>query len=491
MELKNIYIFLLITLISGLNSEKLQARRFPKDFLFGVATASYQIEGAWNVDGKSESTWDRFAHTRPELIKDGSTGDIACDSYNQVEKDVAIIKSLGVDYYRFSLAWTRILPSPLTNNVNKHGIAYYNKLIDLLLENGIQPMVTLYHWDLPQALQDMGGFTNTLVIENFVRYAKVAFEHFGDRVKLWTTFNEPHVFCLYGYGHALLAPAYNLSGIAEYQCAYNVLKAHAAVYHLYNNTFKPKQNGRLSLNFPSPWYEPATQNKKDVEAANRGMQFNLGLFGHPIFSKSGDFPDVVKENIAKRSQAEGFPRSRLPKFTDEEIQYIRGTYDYFCLNHYSTALVTDKKPDPIGTPSFETDRNINIFYDPSWPSTAHSFNKVTPWGLRKLLKWVKDNYGNHEIYITESGRGDFGGVLDLSRAKYFNLYLNAVLDAIYKDDVLVKGYTAWSLMDNYEWTFGYRVKFGLYHVDFSSPNRTRTPKISADYFRTVVANRRL
>lgn len=169
---------------------------------------------------------------------------MACDSYHKIKEDVKLLKELGVHFYRFSLSWTRILPSPFSNKLNPDGIRYYNELIDLLLKNGIEPMVTIFHFDLPQVLQDLGGFTNSLIIKYFVKYAKFVFENFGDRVRIWTTFNEPHIYCMYGYGQDMLPPAYNLSGIGEYICSYYALKAHAAVYHLYNDTFRQQQHGK-------------------------------------------------------------------------------------------------------------------------------------------------------------------------------------------------------------------------------------------------------
>lgn len=195
------------------------------------------------VLGKGENIWDRFTHTNQDSIKDKSNGDIACDSYNKVEEDVALLKELGVNFYRFSLSWSRILPQGLLFQINPDGIRYYNKLIDLLLENNITPFVTLFHWDTPQALEYLGGFTNELMVNWFGEYARVAFENFGDRVKWWTTFNEPIQICLQGYGGLALAPGYNFSAVASYLCGHNLLKSHAEAYHIYSNEFRPTQNG--------------------------------------------------------------------------------------------------------------------------------------------------------------------------------------------------------------------------------------------------------
>lgn len=226
--------------------ETLNSNSFPDDFLFGVATAAYQIEGGWNEDGKGENIWDSFTHNHPEYIKDNSSGDVACDSYHKIAEDIALIKSLGVNYYRFSLSWSRILPKGYSYSVNKAGIDYYNKLIDGLLNEGIQPMITLYHWDLPVVFQDLGGWPNELIADYFEDYAKVAFDNFADRVKYWITFNEPYIVCYQGYGSVDKAPALNMTGYADYLCTHTVLKAHANVYHLYNNTYKSKYNGEYN-----------------------------------------------------------------------------------------------------------------------------------------------------------------------------------------------------------------------------------------------------
>lgn len=192
--------------------------------------------------GKGESIWDHLTHNFPERISDQSNGDIACDSYNKYLTDVEMLSYLGVDFYRFSVAWTRIMPTGLPNTINQNGIDHYNKLIDALLANGITPLVTIYHWDLPQYLQNIGGWVNPRTANYFLDYAKILFENFGDRVKIWTTFNEPTLICRHGYGGGL-APALESSGVAHYQCAHNLLKAHAKVYHLYNEKYRSLQQG--------------------------------------------------------------------------------------------------------------------------------------------------------------------------------------------------------------------------------------------------------
>ncbi|KAF5307521.1 hypothetical protein FQR65_LT06876 [Abscondita terminalis] len=464
---------------------------FPDDFLFGVATASYQIEGAWDTNGKGENIWDRFTHQYPENILDGSNGDIACDSYNKLEDDVNLIKDMGVDFYRFSLSWSRILPTGFAYKVNKDGIRYYNKLIDLLLANGITPMVTMFHWDTPQTLENLGGFTNDLMVNWFEEYARVLFENFGDRVKYWITFNEPKQTCLEGYGIADKAPGHNISGIADYICVHNVLKAHARVYHMYKKTYKESQNGKIGFTNDAVWSEPKSKSAEDIEAAERKFLFSFGLYADPIYHPDGDYPQTVKEFVKARSALEGFSSSRLPEFTPEEINYIKGTADFFGLNHYTTRLVENAVSEPIGTPSQHKDSRVKESIDPNWPETASSWFKVVPWGFTNTFKWIKNRYGDVEIYVTENGYSDTESVHDPERAKYFELYLTALLDAVHNHNVNVKAYTAWSLVDNFEWRDGYVNRFGLHHVNFSDPGRQRTPKTSLSYFKNVVKNRKV
>lgn len=238
--------------------------KFLDDFIFGVATASYQVEGAWNISGKlnlikfifpfqfslysllgkGENIWDRLTHSNPTYIVDKSNGDIACDTYHNTVKDVQLLKELGVDVYRFSLSWSRILPTGYSYKINPDGLRYYNELIDELVRNNIKPFVTLYHWDLPQPLQELGGWTNRLVVDYFLDYADLVFKNFGDRVEYWITINEPNLICEFGYALGAFAPAYTQEGIADYLCGHNVLLAHAQAYKLYQSKYKAKQNGK-------------------------------------------------------------------------------------------------------------------------------------------------------------------------------------------------------------------------------------------------------
>lgn len=463
--------------------------KFPEFFMLGSATASYQIEGGWNADGKGVNIWDTLTHDRPQLMVDKSNADVACDSYHKYKEDVQLLKDLGAQFYRFSVSWSRILPGGYDNKVNQAGIDYYNKLIDELLANGIEPMITMYHWDLPQAFQDLGGWPNFVLAQYFEDYARILFTNFGDRVKLWLTFNEPLTF-MSGYSSDQgFAPAINLTGIGDYLTARTVIYAHSRVYHLYDQLFRMKQRGKVGIALNINWCEPATNSTEDAAACERYQQFKLGIYAHPIFSAEGDYPTVVKERIARNSAAQGYTKSRLPSFTPKQVEYIRGTADFLGLNFYTAYY---GKPGEDGdSPSMARDTGIITTQDPGWASSASSWLTVVPWGFRKELNWIANEYGNPPIFITENGFSDYGGLNDTGRVNYHTSHLTEMLKAIHEDGCNVIGYAAWSLMDNFEWNRGYTEKFGLYAVDFDDPARPRTPKESAKVLAEIMRTRKI
>ena len=313
---------------------------FPEDFIFSTATAAYQIEGGWNEGGKGENIWDTFTHQTPSPIENGDTGDEACDSYHLFQEDVKLLVSLGVKAYRFSISWARVLPDGHHNNINMEGVDYYNALISELINNNIIPMITLYHWDLPQDLQNIGGWENPEIVDYFANYARVLFSLFGDRVKFWITLNEPVCTSVLGHGIGIHAPGKKDIGFTVYKVSYNLLKSHAAAFHVYNDEFKPKQNGKCGITLSSHFNYPKKENDSaDIAAADRAAQFSLGWFAHPIFHPDGDYPSVMREYVDRKSKEQGLNQSRLPYFTEDEVNYIKGTSDFFGLNSYSTHLI--------------------------------------------------------------------------------------------------------------------------------------------------------
>ncbi|XP_023934075.2 myrosinase 1 isoform X1 [Bicyclus anynana] len=469
-----------------------QYTKFPEGFTFGVATAAHQIEGAWNVSGKSENVWDRLSHTRPWMIADGTNGDVACDSYNRYQEDVDALAHIGVDFYRFSLSWSRILPTGRVDFVNPDGIRYYNALLDALAEKNIEPLVTLFHWDLPQTLQDLGGWANPKMIDYFRDYSDLCFREFGDRIKSWITFNEPYEICEDAYGDDKKAPAIDSHGVGNYLCSDTLLKAHAESYHLYNETYRPTQNGRIQISINSIWYEPADpENAEQVALAEVANQFKFGWFAHPIFTEAGGYPTVMVENVALQSKAEGLPKPRLEQFDDYWIKRIRGTSDFLGINHYTTHLITGAGVDPIAkSPSWLKDigavTSLKVGTD-----SASEWLRVVPTGFANFLRWCKSSYNDPPIYITENGFSDRGTLLDYGRIKYFNDYLSEILNVIYDDGVNILGYTIWTLMDNFEWRAGFSERFGLYKVDITDPSLPRTPKLSVEYWKQLCATREL
>uniref|UniRef100_A0A2A4JEG9 Beta-glucosidase n=1 Tax=Heliothis virescens TaxID=7102 RepID=A0A2A4JEG9_HELVI len=472
-------------------TETLEMRKLPNGLKIGVATAAFQIEGAWNAADKSPSIWDTHSHT-PGKIKDGTDGNDTCKSYEYYQRDIEMLKFLGVDFYRFSVSWPRILPTGFSNKVSEEGIAYYNRLIDELLENGIEPVVTIFHWDLPQSLQDLGGWPNPNIVDWFEDYARVLYDAFGDRVKTWVTLNEPKQFLIFGYGQNRFAPDVLSPGIGDYMGVKNALLAHARAWHLYNNEYREKQKGTCGITIATDFREGASADPADIEAGNLAMDFEVGLYSHPIFSSTGGFPENLVKRIAERSAEQGFSRSRLPELSKEEIEFIKGTSDFYGFNHYSTKFYyADKYQSGMyAVPSYEDDIGAVGDYGPYELAPVMHTTKI-PSGMRKALNWVKDTYNNPIVMITENGYGTYGGNEDIDRIDYYRQYINAVLDAIEVDGCNVATYTAWSLMDNFEWDSGLGAKFGLFEVDFEDDRRTRKARTSALWYKNLIATRTL
>ncbi|XP_045533103.1 myrosinase 1-like isoform X1 [Pieris brassicae] len=465
------------------------SRKLPEYLKIGVATAAYQIEGAWNVADKTKSIWDVTSH-QPGAIEDGTTGDDACKSYDYYKRDIQMLKFLGVDFCRFSVSWPRLFPNGFVNTTSQVGVEYYNNLINELIENKIEPVVTLYHWDLPQNLQDLGGWANPLIVEWFEDYSRAVYKLFGDRVKLWITINEPKQIGLYGYGDNRFAPRVNAHGIGEYIVAKNIVLAHARAWHVYDKEFRKNQQGKCGIAIATEYRQGATASPQDIEAGLDCLEFEVGLYAHPIFSTEGGFPEDVKRRVALKSAEQGYPRSRLPEFTQEEIHYVRGTSDFYGFNHYTTYFLTRKWYTPEVVPSQVDDIGATQV-DLEYEMGATIQSKIIPEGIRKALNWVKNKYDNPVVMIFENGFNTYGGLKDLNRITYYRKYLNAILDAIDIDGCNITRYTAWSLMDNFEWNCGLKLKFGLFEVDYEDENKQRIARLSALWFKHLITTRSL
>ncbi|CAG4967452.1 unnamed protein product [Parnassius apollo] len=433
--------------------------------------------------------WDHLVRTDPNFIADNTNGDISANSYKLYKRDVEMLKELGVSFYKFSISWPRILPYGRADYINPYGIAYYNALIDELLSNDITPFVTMYHWDLPQNLSEKGGWLNEDLVDIFGDYARVLYENFGDRVKHWMTINEPYVHCYQGYVTANHAPRVYLPATGLYECGRQILLAHARAYHIYQNEFK-WQGGEIGVVLSMDWGYPATDSEDDAEAVLDYFAFHLGQFMDPIFTEQGNYPQRFIDRIANKSATQGFQISRLRPFNEQQIDYIKGSADFLALNHYTSDIIY-RNASVIGmyeVPSCNDDAGFGTYKDPSWPSGASSWLREHAPGFYNLLVYIKETYNNPTIYITENGFSSMTGLNDDGRVQYFRNYLSALLDAI-SAGVNVRGYCAWSLMDNFEWTFGYIHRFGLYEVNITDPNRKRTPKKSAYVYKEIIRSR--
>lgn len=449
--------------------------RFPDEFIWGTATSAYQIEGAAAIDGRGPSIWDTFCRADGNVLN-GDNGDIACDHYHRFEEDVKLMADMGVKAYRFSISWSRIMPDGTRDSLNHEGIAFYNRLIDCCLEYNVVPWVTIYHWDLPDALETrLGGWLSDAIIPLFKDYADVCFASFGDRVQNWITLNEPWVAAVLGYGQGVFAPGHT-SNVEPYTAAHNLLLAHAHSVDLYRNNYQGKQQGCIGITNNCDWREPLTDSDDDRQAAQTALEFFLGWFADPIYL--GDYPECMRQNVGKR----------LPVFTAEEKALLLGSSDFFGLNHYTTMYAAKQQggsgeQSVYGNGGLSEDQGVDLSVDESWPKTSMHW-AVVPWGCRKLLEWISSRYDNPSIYITENGCAYDdevveGKVDDQERIDFYSQYIAECGNAI-DEGVNLKGYFAWSLLDNFEWAMGYSKRFGLHYVDFETGDRT--PKNSALWF---------
>ncbi|URD81686.1 Phytochrome A-associated F-box [Musa troglodytarum] len=460
---------------SGLLTEPSFSRAdFPLDFVFGAGTSSYQaslcalashlVEGAVSEDGRKPSIWDTFTHAGRMLDK--STGDVASDGYHKYKEDVKLMAETGLDSYRFSISWSRLIPNG-RGAVNPKGLQFYNNLIDELVKYGIQPHVSLYHLDHPQALEDdYSGWLSPKMVDDFTAFADVCFKNFGDRVPRWTTIVQPNIMSMGAYDMGTLPPnrcsypfgiincTVGNSTTEPYIVVHNVLLAHASIVKLYKSKYQAKQNGWIGINVYTFQYYPLTNSSADIEATQRILEFYVGWILNPLVF--GDYPEVMKKIVG----------SRLPSFTKSQSEQIKGLFDFIGVNHYASVYVKDNiNASEMGLRDFimdslalmATSRNETPGqYDPTAPS---SFD---PQGLQYMLEYLRDTYGNPPLFVEENGYGIGRRESSLNDTDRIN-YLNGFIDV-------------------FEFLTGYQSPCGLYHVDFNDENRKRKSKLSASWY---------
>ena len=421
--------------------------RFPEGFLWGAATSAYQIEGSPLADGAGPSIWERFAHT-PGMMHGGDTGDVACDHYNRWRDDIAIMSELGLRSYRFSVAWARVLPDG-RGAVNRTGLAFYERLVDALLAKNIAPMVTLYHWDLPAALDDMGGWLNRDVADWFADYTTVMCKALGDRVPMWATLNEPWVVAHGGYLEGTLAPGHR-SLYEPPIVAHNLMRAHGAAVLAHRAA--TKQRIGLVVNL-EPKYPASDSDRKAVQRADAYM--NRQYLDPALL---GSYPPEMRDIYG----------SAWPDFPASDFALIKQPIDFVGVNYY-TRSVTEHDPDRWPVRARAVRQPGATYTETGW--------EVHPDGLTDTLEWVTTRYGRIPLYVTENGSAFYDPpssedlVDDPLRQWYLRHHLGAVHRAI-RQGADVRGYFAWSLLDNFEWSHGYSKRFGLVHVDYATQKRT-------------------
>jgi beta-glucosidase len=435
---------------------------FPEGFLWGAATSAYQVEGSPLADGAGPSIWHRFTRI-PGKVRDGDTGDVACDHYNRYRDDVALMKALGLGAYRFSISWSRVMPEG-RGRVNEKGLDFYRRLVDALREAGIRPMVTLYHWDLPAALDERGGWTNPDAAGWFADYARACFKALDGAVDLWVTLNEPWVVADGGYLRGVLAPGH-ASPFEAPRASKNLLLAHAAGVAAY----RAEGRGQIGLVVNLEPKYPASERPDDLAAVARADAYMNRQYLDPALL--GKVPEGLSGIFGEAWEGP----------TDAELAAMKAPVDFVGVNYYTRAVVHDDPRDlPVG--EGRALQRHATHTETGW--------EVWPDGLYDALTWVKRRYGNVPIHVTENGAAFYdppgvqGTVVDDPlRVAYLDAHLGAVRRAI-ADGVDVRGYFVWSLLDNFEWAHGYRKRFGIVHVDFAT--QRRTPKSSARFYAEVI-----
>ncbi|KAG7610426.1 Glycoside hydrolase family 1 [Arabidopsis suecica] len=476
-------------------TDRFNKQDFESDFIFGVASSAYQIEGG---RGRGLNVWDGFTHRYPEKGgADLGNGDTTCDSYRTWQKDLDVMEELGVKGYRFSFAWSRILPKgKRSRGINEDGINYYSGLIDGLIARNITPFVTLFHWDLPQSLQDeYEGFLDRTIIDDFKDYADLCFERFGDRVKHWITINQLFTVPTRGYALGTDAPGrcsqwvdkrcYGGDSSTEpYIVAHNQLLAHATVVDLYRTRYK-YQGGKIGPVMITRWFLPYDDTLESKQATWRAKEFFLGWFMEPL--TKGKYPYIMRKLVG----------NRLPKFNSTEARLLKGSYDFLGLNYYVTQYAHALDPSPPEKLTAMTDSLANLTsLDANGQPPGPPFSKGSyyhPRGMLNVMEHFKTKYGDPLIYVTENGFSTSGGPIpfteafhDYNRIDYLCSHLCFLRKAIKEKRVNVKGYFVWSLGDNYEFCNGYTVRFGLSYVDFNNVTADRDLKASGLWYQSFL-----
>ncbi|TXG53730.1 hypothetical protein EZV62_018986 [Acer yangbiense] len=437
-------------------------KSFPDGFVFGTATSAYQVEGMTDKDGRGPSIWDPFVHV-PGNIAGNANADVTVDQYHHG-----------------------------TGEVNQLGVDYYNRMIDYLVEKGITPYANLYHYDLPQALQDRyNGMLSCQFVKDYADFADLCFKTFGDRVKKWFTFNEPRVIAALGFDGGSNPPSRcskpfgnctaGNSGTEPYIAAHNMILAHASAVQRYREKYQKTQAGQIGILLDFVWYEPLTRSKADNLAAQRARDFHIGWFLHPI--TYGEYPKTMKEIVG----------DRLPKFSDEEVLLVKGSLDLLGVNQYTTFYMFDPPWPKSKDLGYQSDWNVGFAFakngKPIGPRANSGWLYIVPRGLHGAVMYVKEKYGNPTMILSENGMDDPGnvtfsqGLHDYTRINYFRDYISNLKRAV-DDGANVVGYFTWSLLDNFEWLSGYTSRFGIVYVDYN--DLKRYPKLSAYWFKQLL-----
>ncbi len=461
----------------------------PKDFLFGAASASYQVEGAWNEDGKGLSNWDVFSKI-PGKTFENTNGDVAVDHYHRYKEDIVLMAEMGLESYRFSISWPRVFPNG-TGEVNEKGLEFYNNLIDECLKHDIVPFVTLYHWDLPQALEEKGGWKNKETVDAFARFADTCFQSFGDRVNHWITFNEAVIFCSLGYLTGAHPPGIEGDVKGYFQTTHNVFVAHARAVELFKQSGHTGEIGITHVFNPAFSIDDAEENKFAEMHANA---YATHWFYDPILK--GEYPEYVVNGLSEQGL--------LPDMTEEELDVLKRTApmnDFIGLNYYSPQRVmkNDSALVMAGGRENSTGRPGNPSFDGVYKTVKMDDKVYTKWdweispeAFLAGMHMLKDRYGDVKIYITENGLGDVdpivdGEIMDTPRIEFIEGHLRAVKHAV-QQGINVAGYYAWSAIDLLSWLNGYKKQYGFIYVDHNN-GLARKKKQSFHWYKEIIATR--